>query len=495
MGIQVIEPLRPSNEIHSPDDGPLPVVPTGAAAQATALPDREHAGSGVDGPGEFAAPDDSSAPRPAVKPRPGVAMMIRRIVLLLFITTAATAGIVSYQVVHSRSLSPVDEFTYVDSLAKVHTGHFVIGRGEQLGLYVSNAIACRGILPFVAPRPTVCDSHSGYLYPARNTADIDPPTYYAMTDVGARALMAVGVTRDLVNAGRLVGIFWGGAGLAAVFWLCLLLGASRTSSALVCAVALATAGSWNPWSQVTPHASDVLIGALVSIAVLLWARRRAPGWLLLMVGAVPVMFKASNVTVIAAVLVFLLALALWPGFGTAADQRRLRSRRELLLGAAMIVAGLAVATVGWLLVRDHYSLSTVNDFPEFNTPAFRVQWLLDSLGAFAQSFQSLSTTGLAPILVIWMFGSVVHQLSDRSDSLEIRSLSFAGLTVAIFGAWLYVVSNYVLLHQSVVIPARYGTTLMPVLLALTARNIRSRVAQLAALVYVILMMVNAFHPI
>ena len=93
-----------------------------------------------------------------------------------------------------------------------------------------------------------------------------------------------------------------------------------------------------------------------------------------------------------------------------------------------------------------------------------------------------------------MFGSVVHQLSDRSDSVEVRSLSFAGLTVAIFGAWLYVVSNYVLLHQSVVIPARYGTTLMPVLLALTARNIRGRVAQLAALMYLILMMVNAFHP-
>jgi len=489
----VIEPLHPSNEIHSLDDDRLPVVSTGVAADATAVPGSEHAGSGVDDPGELAAPDDSSPAQP-VLPRPGIAMTIRRIVLLLLITTAATAGIVSYQVVHSRSLSPVDEFTYVDYLAKVDAGHFIIGRGEQLGPYASNAIACRGIKPFVGPRPTVCDSHSGYLYPARNTADIDPPTYYALTDVGARALMAVGVTRDLVNAGRLVGIFWGGAALAAVFWLCLLLGASRTSSALVCAVALATTGFWNPWTHVTPHASDLLIGALVSIAVLLWVRRRAPGWLLLLVGAVPVMFKASNVTVIAAVIVFLLALALWPGFGTAAGQRRQRSRRELLLGAAMIVSALAAATALWLLMRYHYSLSAVNDFPQFNAPRFQLKWLLDSLGTFAQSFHSLSTTGLAPIFVIWMFGSVVHQLSDRSDSVEVRSLSFAGLTVAIFGAWLYVVSNYVLLHQSVVIPARYGTTLMPVLLALTARNIRGRAAQLAALMYLILMMVNAFHP-
>ena len=488
------QPLHPTNETHSADTDRLPVVSTGVVAGADAVPRHQHDRSVVDDPDEIAAPDDWSPVRPPL-PRPGIAVTIRRIVLLLLITTAATAAIVSYQVGHSRSLSPVDELTYVDYLAKVDTGHFVISRGEQLGPYASNAIACRGILPSVAPRPTVCDSHSGHLYPARNTADIDPPTYYVLTDVGARALMAVGVTRDLVDAGRLVGIFWGGAALAAVFWLCLLLDASRTSGALVCAAALTTTGFWKSWTHVTPHASDVLIGALVSVAVLLWVRREAPGWLLLLVGAAPVMFKASDVTVIAAVIVFLLALALWPGFGTDAGQRRLRSRRELLLGTAMIVAGLAAATLLWLLVRGHYSLSAVNDFPQFNANRFQLKWLLDSLGTFAQSFQSLSTTGLAPIFVIWMFGSVVHQLSDRSDSLEVRSLSFAALTVAIFGAWLYVVSNYVLLHQRVVIPARYGTTLMPVLLALTARNIRGRVAQLAALVYVVLMMISAFHPL
>jgi len=488
------EPVSPAEHTDARNITSAPTASTVGPGGVGTEADADRAGAA--GRSELAGPDVSSPPgSPAPSALRAMATTIGRIAVLLFITTAATAGIVSYQVGHSRSLSPVDEFTYVDYLAKVDAGHLIIGRGEHLGPYASNAIACRGILPSVAPRPTVCDSHSGHLYPARNTADIDPPTYYVLTDVGARALMAVGVTRDLVDAGRLVGIFWGGAALAAVFWLCLLLGASRTSGALVCAAALTTTGFWKSWTHVTPHASDVLIGALVSVAVLLWVRREAPGWLLLLVGAAPVMFKASDVTVIAAVIVFLLALALWPGFGTDAGQRRLRSRRELLLGTAMIVAGLAAATLLWLLVRGHYSLSAVNDFPQFNANRFQLKWLLDSLGTFAQSFQSLSTTGLAPIFVIWMFGSVVHQLSDRSDSLEVRSLSFAALTVAIFGAWLYVVSNYVLLHQRVVIPARYGTTLMPVLLALTARNIRGRVAQLAALVYVVLMIINAFPPL
>lgn len=421
--------------------------------------------------------------------------MIRRIVLLLLVTTAATAGLVGYQVAHTRSLSPVDEFTYVDYLAKVHAGHFVIGRGEQLGPYASHAVACRGILPIVPPNPTACNKQPGYLYPARDTADIDPPTYYVLTDVGARALMAVGVAHDLVDAGRLVGVFWGGAGLAALFWLCLLLGASRTSSALVCAATLATDGFWQAWTHITPHASDLVIGALVSVAVLLWVRRRAPGWLLLLVGAVPVLFKASDVTIIAAAVLFLLALAVWSRAGTDEGRASLRSPRELLVGAAVTIGGLGAATLLWLVAREHYALSTINNFPQFNVTHFEPHWLSAGLGTFAQSLLSASPTGLAPIMVIALFGSVVHQLSDRSGSLEIRSLSLAGLVVAVFGAWLYIVSNFVLLHQNVVIPARYGTTLMPALLALTARTVRGRIAQAVALVYVVALFVNVFHPL
>ena len=65
--------------------------------------------------------------------------------MLLFITCAGTAGVVIYQVHHTRALSPVDEATYVDYLAKVGDGHFIISRGEIFGDYAANAVACRGI--------------------------------------------------------------------------------------------------------------------------------------------------------------------------------------------------------------------------------------------------------------------------------------------------------------------------------------------------------------
>ncbi len=412
---------------------------------------------------------------------------IAKTLLLLFITCAATAGVVIYQVQHVRVLSPVDEATYVDYLAKAHDGHFIIGRGEIYGDVAANAVACRGIGQVVKPRPDACNQIDPKPYRPRNTADIDPPTYYVMTDAVARVLMGLGVTDDLVNAGRLAGILWGGAGLAALFLLCGLLGASRISGALVCGIALATTGFWTNWTHITPHATDLLVGALAAIAVIMWVRHRAPTWLLLIVGAAPVAFKASNVTVIAAIVIFLLALALWPQSRGAATPRR--SRQELFVGVGLVVGSLAVATVTWLLIRHHYSLTPVNNFAEFNVDAFQPKWLVSSVGTFAQPYQSAS---LGVILVICVFGSVIYQFSDKRGGLEIRSLSFAVLVVAVFGAWLYIVSNFVLLQQYVVIPNRYGATLMPVLLALTARNIRGRVAQSVGLVYLVLLVVTIY---
>ncbi len=439
-------------------------------------------------------PDPEVGAASPLRTRVGVA--IGRALLLLLITTAATAGVVGYQVSRNPGLSPIDEATYVDYLAKVNDGHFIIGRGETWGAYASKAVACRGIGPNLGADPKACDSALQHLNPSRNTADIDPPFYYLVTDVGARTLMALGVTGDLITAGRLVGILWGGAALAAIYLLSLLLGASRTPSALITAVALMTSGFWNQWSHITPHATDMLLGAAAMIAVLQWTRRRVPGWVLPLAGAIPVLFKATGVTIVAASVLFLIALALWPatGRGRGVTSDRPRSARELVTGAGMMTGGLALAAVGWLVIRNHYAISSVNNFPQYDVDHFSVNWLIDGLGTFAQSYQNGLTVGLAPILTIWMFGSVVHQLSDRSETFEIRMMSFSGLVIAIFGAWLYIVSNYVLLHQHVAIPTRYGLTVMPLLFALTARNLRTRSLQVIASVYLILLLVNLFHP-
>jgi len=460
---------------------------------------------GAPAPALAPAPATASGPAPAPDARDTqdrlrrIGLTAARALILLFITCTATAGVVIYQVHHTRALSPVDEATYVDYLAKVGDGHFIISRGEIFGDYAANAVACRGIGNIIPPRPTACNRPDPRPFKPANSANIDPPTYYVITDGVARTLIAVGVTDDLVNAGRLAGIFWGGTGLAALFLLCTLLGAPKISSALVCGAALATTGFWTRWSQITPHASDLLVGALAAIATLMWLQRRAPLWLLLLVGAVPVFVKASNVTIIATMVIFLLALALWPqrSWSRAGEEgvSRIRTRRELIMGAGLIVAGLALATVGWLLVREHYALTSAIDFPKFNVNHFDAKWLLHALGVFGGSFQGAVTSGIGLIVTIWILGSVVHQFSDRQGAVEIRSLSFAGLVMIAFGAWLYIISNYLLLHQFVLIPIRYGTTLMPVLFALAARNIRGRAAQSVALVFLIVLVVNVYVPL
>jgi len=161
------------------------------------------------------------------------------------------------------------------------------------------------------------------------------------------------VTHELVTAGRLTGVLWGGAGLSLLYLLARRRGAGRLSSSLACAVALATPGVWTSWTYVTPHASDLLVGAAVSWGVLSWYRARAPSWLLVVCGGLPVLVKVTDATIVAAMVLFLLLSAVWRGSGV--ETEPLRAPQSLLAGAGLIIVGTGGASALWLAVRTHYS--------------------------------------------------------------------------------------------------------------------------------------------
>jgi len=444
-----------------------------------------------------ATPRDAqvAANGPAGRTRPAARRVLRSALQALagfVVMTLACAPIVVHHIHQHPSFSPVDEATYVDYLDKVGHGHFVIGTGERYGPYASNQVACRGILPTIRPKPAVCHHPSrGTPHRPRDSADIDPPTYYVVTSLAAHVLTGLGVTHELVTAGRLTGVLWGGAGLSVLYLLARRLGAGRLSSTVACAVALATSGVWTYWTYVTPHASDLLVGAAVSWGVLSWYRGRAPSWLLVVCGGVPVLVKATDATIVAAMVLFLLLSAVWRGSGV--ETEPLRVPRRLLAGAGLIIAGTGGASVLWLAVRAHYSLTSSSDFPQFDVSAFHLSWLINSIGTFTQSFQA--ELGLGVLITFWIYGSLVHYVSDRTQAQEYRTLALAAISVAMFGPWLYIVSSYVLIHQFVVIPVRYGLTLSPLALALGARNLRGRVGLAVACTYVAVLVLVAFYKV
>jgi len=150
-----------------------------------------------------------------------------------------------------------------------------------------------------------------------------------------------------------------------------------------------------------------------------------------------------------------------------------------------------VIRIPLLLIDLQQRLSTVRRLGV--PPAFHLSWLINSIGTFTQSFQA--ALGLGVLITFWTFGSLVHYVSDRTQAQEYRTLALAAISVALFGPWLYVVSNYVLIHQFVVIPVRYGLALSPLALALGARNLRGRVGLAFACTYVAVLVLVAFYKV
>ena len=321
-------------------------------------------------------------------------------------------------------------------------------------------MSCRGVARGAVERdPDACDaplpSPAG-----RNSADIDPPTYYVVTYVVARTVMATGVTDDLVTAGRLAGGLWAGAGLTALVLLCRTLGAGRGASAVAAATAAFPPGMLLQWHYVTPHACNLLVGVVVALLVLGWRRERLSSWALVVAGALPVLMAT-----------FLLAHAVLPDPD--------RDRRRALLGAATLLGSLAAVSVAWIAIRRHYALTDVAAHTEkLGVDSFEWAYVLNNVGIFLRTWSGGPSAGVTLLVVVWCYGSAVAALT-RPAPVDVRCLSAAVLPVAAFGAVVFVVLTYVLLGQYFRIPERYGYTLVPVALALGALPLGRRGAVIA----------------
>src|SRR5688572_1481086 len=145
------------------------------------------------------------------------------------------APLVALSVDRNPALFVLDEFAYADYLYKIDDGHLVVRHGDVSGERGLRALACRGYTPSTWNDRPPCDAAAfdPAVFPNAgiNSADIHPPTYFLITYAGARAVMALGVTDDLIDAGRLFGAVWMAAGLLALWCLVRALGAGARAAA------------------------------------------------------------------------------------------------------------------------------------------------------------------------------------------------------------------------------------------------------------------------
>jgi hypothetical protein len=392
--------------------------------------------------------------------------------VLLAISVAVVASYVGDQ----RPLSPFDEWVYADYLDKVSRGQLV-EQGEAIDEYALELSSCRGVFVW-GSQGTPCGRAprlSDYPQAGVTSADIHPPTYFLVTSSAAAVVRAVGVTDDLLTAGRLVGALWLFAGLALMYILARDWGATAVAAAaLVLAVAAAPLTRYTN-SYVTPDAANLAVGAGVLLVASRWATGRWPTWSLLAVGTLAGAIKAQNLLVLGvAALLLVAAVAL-----DVIPSRTRRSRRSSWMAAAALLGGGLLAQVAWLAYRH---TAAIGPAPSQGLPEGR-----PTLGAlvnettafFARIGLGATEDGLGvPAYGHWLSWLLIAGTLGAALVLgarDFRGLTGACLTVGlVLGGPLLMIMISLVSGVVVPSPARYGMVLLAGAGAVTASVIRDR---------------------
>lgn len=382
------------------------------------------------------------------------------------------APVIALHADRNRALFVLDEFAYADYLYKIDSGQWVVHHGEVSGQPALRALACRGYTPAIWNARPPCDarSYDPAVFPNAgiNSADIHPPTYFLVTYAGARGLVALGVTDDLVDAGRLFGAIWMAAGLLALWCLVRAMGVNRWAAASGLALVGAGPMLLQQWHFLTPDAANVLVGSLVMLAVLRWERSGAGrGWLLA-AGALAMAIKAPNIVVVVAGALYLVVRPKLGG-GDAAVERR--SPREYLLAAGALVGGAAGASTMWLVTRAALAVPGRSPMElDEQVGMLRPAQVLENLGRFINVWDR-EPSSLYPLAVITSYlfvGSLLVALVALSRRDRRYSLALVTGVVLIAGPLLLVAVNFLVRGSYTIVEPRYGSTLVPIQCAIAA---------------------------
>lgn len=393
---------------------------------------------------------------------------------VLLVIASLLVGIV--HVPQHKTLSPIDEYQYVDYLAKVPT-QGVVHRGEEAGLYARQQLGCRG-LRLLAPSPddrcarTIAEDDARFPIDGKTSADIYSPAYFVITWVLAQPLTWFGV--DLTDAGRFVGALWLAAAALLMFYA---LRRLRLPTLPAFGATLLIVGSLPAyWSNtyISTDATALPAGALMLfLATLVDQRGRGILWFSLGAAFVTLL-KVQNLAAVAAAALFLLLRAAIPAY-------RARAGRWAWLGgtfrdrkAVAAVVGVAAAFVtqlAWLAFR---SAIAVGPAPELSAPPppLGITQLVSQAGLFlggaAAGVGDTTTVMRAPGLIIqltttWLaIAGVLGLLIVSRWGRRRAALALATFVAVIVSApILTIVTELSLGTYPYPLPSRYGIALLP----------------------------------
>jgi hypothetical protein len=411
--------------------------------------------------------------------------------LALFVVSL---GLVSLHVRAFTKVSPVDEQMHIDYLYRAPGVQPVVS-GTRLGPEAMREEACRGIASNFHPPP--CGSSTlrpdQFEFRGYDTAYIHPATYYDLTALLAHPLQGILGLASLVTAARLVGALWLWLGLLVTMFVARRFGASLPATVGLLFMAASTPAALFYAATVTPDGMNLLVGAVALSLVLAWETRPRQWWLLVLAATLGVMVKAQGAIVIlmlglylgAQILPALRRVPLTRAAGAATPKDRPARSRDLVGG--VLVLGVVAAVVGTAWIAAVNRNATLRpELQPMNLAArsatFSVQSLTGTLGAF---FPPIISPYVPPLwgdswqqwmqVLIWVLvAGILFWVLFRPSQGRLTALAGATLITGFFGPALLQVLDFLQRHEQIAIPPRYGMTLLPAMLVVTAVAVRSQ---------------------
>jgi hypothetical protein len=271
---------------------------------------------------------------------------------------------------HTAQLSPVDEWVYVDYLYKLPT-QGVVHRGENLGEQALQIMACDGEKIY-GPMGPKCGSdyealRKKFPYEGKTSADLYTPAYFGITWVVGGAIHLV-TGLDLVTSWRLTGPLWQAFGMVMLFYLMRMWKVKPLAILALGLAVISSPFSWWTYSYVSTDAPSFSLGVLALIAAVGFVRGRSSGWWVVLVSAVAIAFKGTNILAIALVGLYLLIQWLWERKSTtwsgwATTRPGLPERRWLALPGIAVMSGVGAVVVElvWLFIRNAIAIAPQPD--------------------------------------------------------------------------------------------------------------------------------------
>lgn len=393
---------------------------------------------------------------------------------LLLALAAVLVGVI--HIPQHDKVSPIDEYAYIDYLAKV-PDQLVVRQGEETGSVARRYLLCHGVAVFpnynadaVGCRAAGSTENSdGFPHGGLVTTDIYTPLYFVAAWTVSKALSPFGL--DLVDGARASSTLWLALAVILLYLAALRLGANRSSAAAASMLMLASPFAFWSNTYVSTDATVLFAGSLMLyVGVGLAQGRHGPSRFVLAATLV-MLLKIQNFTAVGA-MILVFALILLPRLRR--PEGRAGSRGDHLVVASVLGVLAAVLAEGaWLAVRAWLSVGPTPD-QGVSSAWSPVRVLIDATTFFPGAIDTINTANdIGQYLVVWLLqllvvGAVAAAVF-RSRPLDlVAQVALSSVVIAVLSGPAIATMFQTFSGTYVTPVSRYGAALLPLYFAVAA---------------------------